>query len=100
MNLGRTVIWAERASDDLTDIVEFIAMNNEFAAMEFYEYVMDIVNSTAQRPLGRRGELAGTYERVLTRYPSWFSSSSTKRARFSESSTTSIFSFTQSQLFV
>ncbi len=71
MSSGRTVVWTGRASDDLDDIVEFIAMDNELAATEFYEYVMDTVNNTAHRPLGRRGEVAGTYERVLTRYPSY-----------------------------
>lgn len=68
---GRIVAWSKRASDDLDGIVEFIAEDNEIAANEFYKYVIDIVNDTAHRPIGRRGEVPDTYERVLTRYSSY-----------------------------
>lgn len=71
MTSGRIAAWSKRASDDLDGIVEFIAEDNEIAANEFYEYVIDTVNDTAHRPLGRQGEVPGTYERVLTHYPSY-----------------------------
>ncbi|MDR1921432.1 MAG: type II toxin-antitoxin system RelE/ParE family toxin [Candidatus Adiutrix sp.] len=71
MSPGRVISWAAKASDDLDGIVEYIAKDNEEAAQEFYEQIMEAVDKLAASPIGRRGELPGAYERVLTRYPSY-----------------------------
>lgn len=69
--MNRQVEWTRRASDDLDNIVAYIAQDNETAAWDFHEYIQQTVSQLGVSPIGRPGEIPGTIERVLPRYPSY-----------------------------
>lgn len=71
MTEPRRLKWSRKAISDLKEIVNYIARDNCDAADIFADYVETIANDLAVSPIGRPGELAGTTERVLSRYPAY-----------------------------
>jgi plasmid stabilization system protein ParE len=71
MKKPRRIKWATKAKYDLKAIAAYIAKDNVEAAIDFTFYVKQIIADLAVSPIGRKGELVGTTERVLTRYPSY-----------------------------
>ncbi len=69
--MNRQVEWTERALEDLDDIVTYIAQDNETAAWDFHDYIQQAAHHLGVSPIGRPGEVPGTIERVLPRYPSY-----------------------------
>lgn len=69
--MDRKVEWTERAVWDLDDIVAYIAEDNEKAAWDVYEHIKLAAAHLGTSPIGRPGEVPGTFERVLPRYPSY-----------------------------
>jgi len=68
--MRRNVVWAPEALRDLGEQLAFIAANNWQAAQLVRDRIAAAVELLAERPVGRPGRVAGTYEkRVLkTRY--------------------------------
>ncbi|UQZ91381.1 type II toxin-antitoxin system mRNA interferase toxin, RelE/StbE family (plasmid) [Deltaproteobacteria bacterium Smac51] len=71
MTSQRNTKWTERARKDLYSLVDYIARDNEQAANDLLQVVEETIYHLALSPIGRRGETAGTYEKVLSRYPSY-----------------------------
>lgn len=71
MKNPRTVKWTRKAEDDLDGIAAYIARDNGEAADAFVDYVAKIVDDLTVSPIGRHGQLDGTRERVLSRYPTY-----------------------------
>lgn len=69
--MKRRLSWSKRARNDLHEIVDYIALDNPDAADAFADYVEKIADDLAISPIGRPGELLGTTERVLSRYPNY-----------------------------
>jgi toxin ParE1/3/4 len=67
----RQVGWSRRAENDLYGISDYIAQNNPEAADAFVDYVEAVVADLAVSPIGRRGELEGSTEKVLANYPNY-----------------------------
>jgi len=65
----REVLWSERALDDMDALAAYIASDNPVAASQ----VLDRIEATAVRlghaPIGRRGRVAGTYEKPVRGLP-------------------------------
>ena len=65
----RDVFWSEHALDDTDALVAFIAADNPGAALQ----VLGRIETTAERlghaPVGRRGRVAGTYEKPVVGLP-------------------------------
>jgi toxin ParE1/3/4 len=63
------VFWSEDALDDADALVSYIAADNPIAALE----VLDRIETTAEllghTPIGRRGRVAGTYEKPIVGLP-------------------------------
>lgn len=69
--MSRSVHWSERARSDLREAIRYIAVRNKTAASDFNRYVRETADKLGLMPICRPGELAGTFERVLPRYPSY-----------------------------
>jgi plasmid stabilization system protein ParE len=69
MNKPRRLIWAITAIHDVHDIVKRMARDNGNAALGFAGHVIKTADNIALTPHGLPGELAGTLEQVLSRYP-------------------------------
>lgn len=62
--------FTPRARDDLIEIHDYIAAENPRAARRVASTIRDQVRILANHPLlGRRGQLPGTRELVIDRYP-------------------------------
>ena len=62
--------FTPRARDDLIEIHDYIAAENPGAARRVASTIRDQVRILANHPLlGRRGQLPGTRELVIDRYP-------------------------------
>lgn len=62
--------FTPRARDDLIEINDYIAVENPHAARRVASTIRDQVRILATHPLlGRRGEVPGTRELVIDRYP-------------------------------
>ena len=62
--------FTPRARDDLIEIHDYIAVENPHAARQVASTIRDQVRILATHPLlGRRGEVPGTRELVIDRYP-------------------------------
>lgn len=64
------LLWTPRAADDLEHVVEYIAADNETAAIRVANRIVDRLSALSLVPMtGRAGEVPGTREVVLTPYP-------------------------------
>jgi toxin ParE1/3/4 len=63
------VLWSEHALDDMDALAAYIAADNPVAALK----VLDRIETAAERlghmPIGRRGRVAGTYEKPVVGLP-------------------------------
>jgi len=65
-----TVILMPAAHADLSDIYDYYAERNPAAADRVVGAIFKAANGLAQFPLmGKQGEVSGTRERLVTRYP-------------------------------
>lgn len=71
MKKPRRLKWAAKAKHDLKAIAAYIAKDNGQAAIDFTLYIKQVINDLTVSPIGRQGEIEGTVERVLSRYPSY-----------------------------
>ena len=61
-----SVVWTRAAEQDLSEIVEFIALDNPLAAIEMDELILAAANRLSDQPLmGKAGRIAGTRELVV-----------------------------------
>jgi toxin ParE1/3/4 len=65
----RRLVWSGRARRDIREIVTYIAARNPRAAARVAERIELVATSLAPAPTGRRGRVAGTYEKVLPGLP-------------------------------
>lgn len=65
----RRVLWAEGALDDFDGIVAHIADDDPVAALRVLDRIEATVEALADMPIGRRGRVGGTYEKVVTGLP-------------------------------
>lgn len=65
----RGVFWSQNALDDTDALVAYISSDDPIAALQ----VLDRIETTAERlgrtPIGRRGRVAGTYEKPVVGLP-------------------------------
>lgn len=61
----RNVRWARDASDDLGEIVDFIARDNPHAAIMVRLRVEEAANILGKRPIGRPGRMLGLFEKSV-----------------------------------
>jgi toxin ParE1/3/4 len=65
----RRVVWSEDALDEFDDLVGYIAAENPPAALAVADRIEEAVRALAAMPVGRRGRVAGTYEKVVASLP-------------------------------
>lgn len=65
----RRVVWAESALSDFCEVIEYIAADNIDAAAKIAERIDHAIESLAFMPTGRKGRVAGTYEKVVSGVP-------------------------------
>ena len=65
----RRVDWSIKARQDLREIISYIADDNPRAAARVAGRIEEAVRHVAAMPTGRRGWVAGTYEKVLPGLP-------------------------------
>lgn len=65
----REIVWAEAARGDLRHAALWLADRNPDVARRFVLEVREAVDGLARTPTGRPGRVAGTYEKVLRRFP-------------------------------
>lgn len=65
----RRILWSASAVDELAEIVAYISRNNPLAAERVADRLEGAVVALAERPVGRLGRVAGTYEKVLIGLP-------------------------------
>jgi toxin ParE1/3/4 len=65
----RDVFWSEAALDDLDAAIDNVAADNPAAALKVLDRINKTAASLGDMPTGRRGRIAGTYEKVVIRLP-------------------------------
>ena len=65
----RRVVWSEEARQDFRGIIAYITDHNPRAAARMADRIEEAVGNLAAMPTGRRGRVAGTYEKVLPGLP-------------------------------
>jgi plasmid stabilization system protein ParE len=63
--MSREVFWAPEALHDLADQLSYIAADSETAARLARDRIHAAVRFLAERPVGRPGRVAGTYEKTV-----------------------------------
>lgn len=68
--MPKSVEYSTRARDNLKKIKNYIAQDNEAAALRVATYITAEADGLGDFPMmGRTGEIAGTRELVLTKFP-------------------------------
>jgi toxin ParE1/3/4 len=65
----RRLVWSARGRQDVREIITYIASDNPWAAAQVGERINQTANQLAAMPTGRRGRVAGTYEKILPGLP-------------------------------
>lgn len=65
----RRVVWSNHALDEFDRIIGYIARDDSLAAVGVADRIEEAVNALAEMPVGRKGRVAGTYEKVVTGLP-------------------------------
>jgi plasmid stabilization system protein ParE len=65
----KEVVWSQTALDDLDAALAHIAADNEVAAGKVLDRIEQTATGLGQRATGRRGRVAGTYEKSVTGLP-------------------------------
>ena len=63
----RTVDWSERALDQYARAIDWLAERNPDAADRLAGRIGATVEQLARRPIGRPGQIDGTYEKAVLR---------------------------------
>ena len=65
----RRVFWSEDALAEFCALLQYIAADDPAAATRVAERFEAAIGGLAQMPTGRRGRVAGTYEKVVAGLP-------------------------------
>ena len=65
----RPVVWSADAGQDYLEILDHIAGDNPFAAQKVANAIERAGDDLGRFATGRRGRVAGTYEKVISRLP-------------------------------
>jgi toxin ParE1/3/4 len=65
----RSVVWSADAGQDYLDILDYIAGDNPLAAQKVANAIEKAGNDLGRFATGRRGRVAGTYEKVVVSLP-------------------------------
>lgn len=65
----RRVVWSEAALDDMDDLTAYIAADNPMAALRVVDRIEESAKRLGEMPIGRRGRVSGTYEKLVRRLP-------------------------------
>lgn len=65
----RRVVWSQRALHDYGTIIDYIAQDEPAAAERVAERIDKTVRALAGAPMGRKGRVSGTYEKVVPGLP-------------------------------
>jgi toxin ParE1/3/4 len=65
----RRLVWSSHARQDFREIITYIAAKNPSAAAGVRDRFNETASRLAEMPTGRRGRVAGTYEKVLPGLP-------------------------------
>jgi toxin ParE1/3/4 len=64
------LVWSARADRDFSSIVDYIAQDNAFAAIEQGDNIQDAIEHLKQHPkMGRIGRVKGTRELIVAPTP-------------------------------
>ena len=63
------VVWSNGALADMDALAAHIAADNPAAALEVLDRIDQAVNNLRHMPTGRRGRVAGTYEKKVRKLP-------------------------------
>ena len=67
--MKRPVLWSDDALEELSKGIAYIAAGNPAAARKVLAEIRRTGNGLGARAIGRRGRVADTYEKSVTRYP-------------------------------
>lgn len=65
----RQIVWSEDALAEFREVIRYIASNNPLAAEKVARRIDETIKRLADMPTGRKGRVAGTYEKVVPRSP-------------------------------
>lgn len=65
----RRVVWSHSALEEFSSVVDYIARDNPVAADGVADRLEAAVWALAELPVGRKGRVAGTYEKVMSGLP-------------------------------
>lgn len=65
----RDVVWSDDALDDMDSLAAYIAADNRSAAVRVLDRIEQTVENLSYAPTGRRGRVAGTYEKPIRGLP-------------------------------
>lgn len=61
----REIVWSDTAIDQYADAFEYLAERNPSAAEDLRVRVREAVELVARRPIGRPGQSADTFEKIV-----------------------------------
>ena len=67
--MKRHIVWSRSAMDDFKATVAYIAQDDKKAARKVRAAIDRAARLLANHPIGRRGHVAGTYEKSMTGLP-------------------------------
>ncbi len=65
----RRIVWSDSAVKEFGSVVTYIARDNPVAAGGVADRLEAAVRALAELPTGRKGRVAGTYEKVVSGLP-------------------------------
>jgi plasmid stabilization system protein ParE len=65
----RRVVWSDAARHDYIEIIRYISEDDPFAAESVAKRMEAAALKLGRSPIGRRGRIAGTYEKVVAGLP-------------------------------
>ena len=65
----KRVVWSQHALAEFDALVVYIARDNPTAALSVADRIEEAVDRLSLIPTGRRGRVAGTYEKVVSGLP-------------------------------
>jgi toxin ParE1/3/4 len=65
----RDVVWSDNALDDMDALAAYVAADKPTAALNVLDRIEETVANLSHVPTGRRGRVAGTYEKPVRGLP-------------------------------
>ncbi|MBK8177036.1 MAG: type II toxin-antitoxin system RelE/ParE family toxin [Rhodospirillales bacterium] len=65
----RRVVWSDSGLEEFSSVVDYIARDNPIAAVGVADRLEAAVLALAELPVGRKGRVAGTYEKLVSGLP-------------------------------